>query len=65
MSHLVQLTDRDDQFLGHKMRDELTPEDIFRCISVHITDHSGEYILIQKRSLTKPAAPGRWTLGVM
>ncbi len=57
MSHLVQLTDQDDRFLGHKMRDELVPTDIFRCISVHITDLSGEYVLLQKRSMTKPTSP--------
>ena len=65
MSHLVQLVDTYDNFIGYKQRDEILPNEIMRFISVNILDGSGQYVLVQKRSIQKKTFPGLWTNGVM
>lgn len=64
MNHLVQLVDRHDILLGHKLRDDLDDSDIWRISGVHITNRSGTRLLLQKRCKAKKHNPGLWTIAV-
>lgn len=56
----IPIVNEQDEIMGYKERDDITPNDIIRSTCVWVTDDSGEYVLLQKRSLNKKNSPGLW-----
>ncbi len=53
------IVDEDDNIIGHKDREFVKQEDIYRVSALWITNSNGE-ILLARRALTKSHNPGKW-----
>lgn len=53
------IVDTNDIVIGAKPRADVTPEDIYRCSALWITDQSGN-ILLAQRSFNKSHDAGKW-----
>ncbi|MEI7765209.1 MAG: NUDIX domain-containing protein [bacterium] len=55
----IPIVDEEDNIIGHKEREEITSDDIYRITAIWITDENGN-ILLQKRSMNRKNSPGIW-----
>jgi isopentenyl-diphosphate Delta-isomerase len=56
---LVYVVDEQDNVIGTKAREDLTPKDILRVSILWIENGKGQ-VLLQQRALTKRLGPGLW-----
>ena len=56
----IPIVNEQDEIIGYKDRSDRNEADIIRTTNVWITDDTGEFILLQKRSLKKKNSPGVW-----
>lgn len=59
MAEQITIVDKNDNVIGHKVRDDITHDDIYRVATLWIMNSKGE-ILLAKRALTKSHNPGEW-----
>lgn len=59
----IVIVDKSDKIIGHKEREALDPDDIYRVSVLWLTNSKGE-ILIAQRSFNKPHNPGQWGTSV-
>jgi len=53
------IVDEDDKIIGHKYRDEMTTDDIYRVSALWLTN-SNDDIMLAQRSFSKKNGPGLW-----
>jgi len=63
MSSLLTIVDNDDNAIGDKHKDQLSPDDIYRVARLLIINSKHELLLAQ-RSFIKKNDPGLWGLAV-
>jgi isopentenyldiphosphate isomerase len=63
MSSLLTLVDEDDNDIGTKDKDKLSPDDIYRVARLILINPKGELLLAQ-RAFVKKMDPGVWGLAV-
>lgn len=59
MSEEIIIVDKNDQVIGHKLRQDLQANDIYRASALWLTNSKGEVLLAQ-RSYDKKQHPGKW-----
>lgn len=59
----IPIVNEQDEIIGHKERDTLVFDDIYRITNLWITDKDGN-ILLAKRSIAKKVNPGLWGTAV-
>jgi isopentenyl-diphosphate delta-isomerase len=59
MNSKIIIVDENDQVIGHKDRDALFQEDIYRVSVLWVINSQGDVLLAQ-RALTKSHDPGKW-----
>ena len=55
----IPVVDENDEIIGHKERESLELEDIYRVSALWITNSQGQ-ILLAQRAFTKSHDPGKW-----
>ena len=55
---LIPVVNEQDEIIGYKERAEIQKDDIYRIVSLRITNPQGQ-ILIAQRAFTKKHAPGK------
>lgn len=53
------VVDENDNVIGTKEREEITPKDFYRVSALWLTNSKGE-VLMSKRSMKKKVDPGKW-----
>ncbi len=59
MPSKIIIVDKKDKIIGHKERENLNTEDIYRVSALWVTNSKGE-ILLARRALSKSHSPGKW-----
>jgi isopentenyl-diphosphate delta-isomerase len=57
------IVNENDEIIGTKERDSLSPDDIHRISCLWLTNSAGDVVL-SKRALTKKTSPGKWGCAV-
>jgi len=55
----IPIVNEQDEIIGYKEREDITPEDISRIVVLHVFNEKGE-VLIAKRQSTKIIHPDKW-----
>ena len=58
------IVDSNDEIIGYKPREEITPNDIYRISALWIADENGRLLFAQRAS-TKKRNPDKWTMAVV
>lgn len=59
MKPKIVIVDENNKVIGHKERETLKPEEIYRVSALWLTNSKGD-ILLARRALTKSHNPGKW-----
>lgn len=56
---LIPVVDENDEIIGYKQREDLTPLDIYRVTALWLTNSLNQ-VLLARRAYTKTSSPGKW-----